>query len=437
MSNDKAGIYQRVLFTVFWVIATFGFVNDEILPFISSLRSPLFFLLDFTIVGLGLLTMRESRWAMVSIGIFTLLSLLVTVILNGYSLLFYINGYREFVGIAYFFPIMRYFNNTEERRARFVRAFDKNLYIFLVIQALCITFQFFKYGAGDQGGGSFGNNYSGVVSLSIYAVSFYLMQKRVDRNDFFNSLWANKSLIFLLYPTFLNETKVSFLLLPLYFFLLMPIDRKMFMRIVVTVPIVAVVFLLGDIVYSSQESGKNDFLSKEYLTEYLIGDIEDPEGDAQYNLEENSATDLPRYLKFVLMQQLDAEHPGHVLTGFGVGQFKGGSHMERSSLADEYDWLFFGTMPYALHVYIQLGVLGLLWMVFNFWVMFTEHPAGYGRRNKNLQLFFVLVVLIVLVYNEAFRGPEFSFFFASILATSWLKTEPAAASQSTPVLKPA
>lgn len=73
MSNDKAGIYQRVLFTVFWVIATFGFVNDEILPFISSLRSPLFFLLDFTIVGLGLLTMRESRWAMVSIGIFTLL----------------------------------------------------------------------------------------------------------------------------------------------------------------------------------------------------------------------------------------------------------------------------------------------------------------------------------------------------------------------------
>ena len=141
MSNDKAGIYQRVLFTVFWVIATFGFVNDEILPFISSLRSPLFFLLDFTIVGLGLLTMRESRWAMVSIGIFTLLSLLVTVILNGYSLLFYINGYREFVGIAYFFPIIRYFNNTEERRARFVRAFDKNLYIFLVIQALCITFQ--------------------------------------------------------------------------------------------------------------------------------------------------------------------------------------------------------------------------------------------------------------------------------------------------------
>ena len=180
----------------------------------------------------------------------------------------------------------------------------------------------------------------------------------------------------------------------------------------------AVVFLLGEIVYSSQESGKNDFLSKEYLTEYLIGDIEDPEGDAQYNLEENS-------------------HPGHVLTGFGVGQFKGGSHMERSSLADEYDWLFFGTMPYALHVYIQLGVLGLLWMVFNFWVMFTEHPVGYGRRNKNLQLFFVLVVLIVLVYNEAFRGPEFSFFFASILATSWLKTEPAAASQSTPVLKPA
>lgn len=437
MNNDKAVIYQRVLFTVFWVFATFGFVNDEILPFITSLRSPLFFGIDLVIIGLGLATMRESRWSMLSIGIFTLLSLVVTVILNGYSLLFYINGYREFVGIAYFYPIIRYFNNTEQRRARFVRAFDKNLYIFLVIQAVCITFQFFKYGAGDQGGGSFGNNYSGVVSLSIYAISFYLMQKRIDRNHFFDSLWANKSLIFLLYPTFLNETKVSFVLLLLYFFLLLPLDRKMFMRIVISVPVVAVLFFLGDIVYSSQESGKNDFLSKEYLAEYLIGDIDDPEGDAKYNLEENSATDLPRYLKFVLMQQLDAEHPGHVLTGFGVGQFKGGNNMERSALADEYDWLFFGTMPYALHVYIQLGVLGLLWMVFNFWVMFTEHPVGLGRRNKLIQFYLVLNVLIVLVYNEAFRGPEFSFFFASILATSWLKPEPVASLQPAPVLKSA
>lgn len=418
--SGKAIVIQRIFFAAFWMFCTFGFISDELLP-IETLRTAVMLMCDAVVLALGLYTLRSSNWAMLSVAFFMLYAFMVTKIYNGYLIPFFLNGTRDFFGLLFYFPIFRWFCSEDKRREQFIAQFDKSLTIFLWLQLICIPWQLLKYGAGDHGGGSFGNWYSGIVSLSIYCASFYLINKRIDTKRFFRSLWENKSYIFLLIPTFMNETKISFVLIFLYFVLLMPIDFKMFVRVLLVMPLLAILVWVGSMIYHSQQSGY-DFMSEEFLLDYFISDLDEAESDAKWsqNQTEGGETDIPRFTKFLLMEQLDEEHPGHIMTGFGVGHFKGGTLTKQSDLSQEYDWLFYGTIPYAIHVYVQLGVIGLIWMIANFWMMFAHAPATVQRRNLNVHLYLLLIVMMIQIYNEAYRGPEFSFFFVGVLVCSWL-----------------
>jgi hypothetical protein len=106
-----------------------------------------------------------------------------------------------------------------------------------------------------------------------------------------------------------------------------------------------------------------------------------------------------------------------------LGNFKSGTqHFRLLTLLTEYDWLhqWFGSIPYAYELFIQLGVIGIIWLII-FWVQnLVIRPKG-KKRNMNLQFLLILTILIILIYNEMFRDAFTGIVFFYILSSSWIE----------------
>ncbi|MBR3831282.1 MAG: hypothetical protein IKJ52_08545 [Muribaculaceae bacterium] len=421
---------MNIVLALFWVWCTFGFISEEIAPFLLSIESPLFFLFDVVMLFLGFLVLKD-KWDKIFVISFLVLGYGITCIYNGYGAGFYANGLREFVYLISLLPILRYLYESEIEE-EFVKRFDRTLFIFLIVQALCITFQFVKYGANDHGGGSMGNGFSGIVSILIYIVSFYLLKKRMDPERYVGSLIENKWLVILLYPTFLNETKISFIFFILYFILLMPIDRRMFVRLMVSSPIVIAIVIILFNVYTSATGNKDDVMSVDYyMNEYLFaGDDNDIVDWMEYlydhgeDLAIDGSNDLPRFTKIALIPELNAEYPGHAITGYGIGQFKGGTMIARSEFYMDNEWLLRGSVPYCYQMYIQIGLFALMFFT---WMWFRLSSLRIKEKKIELGIiaFVVIQVLIILFYNDmlAYCFPSLVFFYIFTQALRWNSEE--------------
>lgn len=427
MRITKSILIERALLGVFWVLGTLGFVCDELIPWLESVRSYILLACDAVLVLIGLMSLRH-RADIIFVCLLTILGFISSLVLNKMPLAFTVNGMRVFIGALFMYPIFRYFMDVPARRERFIKLLDKNLEVFLWLQVFCIGYQFIIYGADDHGGGSLGNWYSGTISMMIYLISFYLLKKHINPKHFMSSVLANYKYVLLLLPTFFNETKISFVLLVLYFVLLMPIDKRIFIRTMIIAPIMALLFVVGYSTYKmtykgelANTAGNADIFSEDYWIEYLFMDLERAEEDATWNMEhsEKGLADIPRVTKFLLLPMFEEDNPGHVPLGFGVGHFKGGTKMSHSELYDQYEWYLIGTIPYLIHVYLQLGVVGvLLFMVFLI-SLFIRHPEGCSRRDLNLQLFLLLLIGINFFYIETLRDPVFCFVVYGFIACSW------------------
>ena len=405
MVIEKSLLYQRVFFIAFWIRALYSFVAQELMPFLESSQSYVFIAFDLIIVALGLITLRKKT-DIILLLTFIVFTYYSSCMVNPLSVGFYLNGMRDFIPFLFLFPIFGYFFEDAERKDRFIKDFDKNLFIFLIIQFPCLVFQFLKYGANDHGGGSLGNWNSGVVSTLIYLVSFYLIQKKIDPKHYLASLWENKIYVILLIPSFLNETKISFIFFVLYFLLLLPIDRKIFIRALIAIPVVAILLWGVIIGYMSAIGGttEGNIFSTEYYTEmYLMND--DSEAYAQWlsDRDDEDIEDIPRFTKLMIIPEVFSENPNHSMVGFGVGHFKGGSIIENSKFFMEYEWLLYGSIPYLFHLIIQVGIIGLIWFVC-FWIIKMGFSRKGYKRDLNLQLYIILAVVLILFYNDSLRS---------------------------------
>lgn len=433
MQVTKSILIERLLMGVFWVLAIVGFICDEIVPGLESLRTYIILGCDGILALLGLLCLRH-RADIIFIATLTLLSFTSSAVLNGLSLPFTVNGMRVFIGAMFCYPIFRYFMDEKARREHFIKTFDKQLEIFLWLQVPCIAYQFIVYGAGDHGGGSLGNWYSGVISMLIYLISYYLLKKRINPKFFLSSIMNNFKYVLLLTPTFFNETKISFVLLVLYFILLLPIDKRMFSRALIVMPFMAVLFIMGYSTYKLTYQGEVpktdegiDIFSEDYLVEYVFSDLENAEENVEWGIENNESgvADVPRLTKFLLLPMFEDENPGHVLLGFGVGHFKGGTKLDHSEFFDQYEWYLVGTIPYLIHLYLQLGVLGVLVFIVFLVSLFIRHPECCSIRDLNLQLFLALLIGMMFFYAESLRDPLFCIVVYGLLAGSWFPDETA------------
>ena len=426
-TNDKTRyVCQLTLWAVLWIWGTYGFLADDVFRQLQPIRSMLMMALDAVVAVMACVVVRRL-WAWMCIAVFVALSWLCTCVLNHESTLFWINGMREFVGLLMVYPVVLHVIEQPTSRERFLNSFDRQGLYFIIVQGGCIIVQWFMHGAGDLVGGGFGHYFSGQTSVTIYLISFALIRRRIDNEHFIQSLNENKIYIILLLPTFLNETKVSFVMLVLYFLLLAPIDRKLLMRLVVITPLVAAMATIGLGVYNYttklSQSGTNFNSLEDAVAYFVLEDLENVEGDARWNIENNQGrADVPRLSKLMYLAILNEQEPGHMLAGFGVGQFKGGTQMAQSDFAREYDWLLMGSVPYVFHLYIQLGILGLILFVCYAIFLAWKHPPG-TRRDVNLQLMLLAVALLVCLYNDMFRNLAFCIIFFTLLATSFLNAQ--------------
>lgn len=434
MQVTKSILIQRALLGVFWVLGTVGFVCDELVTDVESLRTYVNLGCDAILVLLGLMSLRH-RADLLSIGSLLLIAITSSLVFNSLPLMLTINGLRVFIGAMFCYPIFRYFMDEPKRRERFVKAFDKNLEMFLWLQIPCIGYQFVVYGAGDHGGGSLGNWYSGTISMMIYLISFYLIKKRINPKHFMSSILTNYKYVLLLAPTFLNETKISFVLLVLYFILLVPIGKRMFTRALFVVPVMSLLFGVGymtyKMTYQGEVSNKSsatvspddvDIFSEEYLTEYVLSDVENAEEGVEWSIDNNESglADIGRVTKFLLLPMFEEDNPGHVPLGFGVGHFKGGTKMDHSEFFEQYEWYLMGTIPYLIHIYLQLGIIGVLWFIVFLVSLFHRHPVGCSVRDLNMQVFLAILIVINFFYIENMRDPIFCIVLYGLLAMSWL-----------------
>lgn len=422
---ERYKLYYRLFLAIFWIETCFGFVAEELLPFIEPARNALFLLCDVATLLLGLLTLRKKGdW--IVFGSFYLLAIISTVIVNRESWMTMLNGSRDFFGLIFAVPILRWFF-THERSEEFKASMIKQLNIWLWLQAFCVTEQFIRYGAGDHGGGTMGEGASGMVSMMIYLVSFFLVTRNWDTSNYFASLRKNWKYIILLYPSFLNETKVSFILLAAYFVLLLKYDRKLMVRMTYILPLSMLVFWgVGSFYLNVTRQEADRVLSKDFMEAYFYGiDIDGmidiaiavQEEDIEIDPKEWWSVDIPRIAKLVLIIPELRNCRGGELLGAGVGQFKGGTLVKETHFAKYNEWLLTGSRPWSFFVLTQLGYIGIIWFVAVVLYQILGNRA-VRRFSVQMRLYLIACILIMLIYNEAMRFFNFCvllYFFALAL----------------------
>lgn len=424
MRFEKRFLIQRLFFIGFWLATCTGFFSDVLWDpnAISPLTTVSQLIVDFILLFLAFCTIRRTVDFFL-IGSFLVIAIVSGFLINNDSLVVWLNGLRYFFPVLFIPPVLRYFWETEYRHDLFVKSLDKQLYIFLWLQVPTVLCQFFVYGAGDYVGGSMGKGFSGVLSFTIYFTSFYLLNKRIDRSNILQSLYKNWIYIFLLFPTFLNETKISFGLLIAYFILLLPIDRKYLIRLTFLTPLIVILVGIGSTFYYSTVSGGGTLeLNKEFFDTYLDADLDNIEGAAEYaEKNESEMFDIPRFAKLAIIPKVFEENPGHNMLGFGLSIYKHGTIVEATDFYNEYDWLIKGTSPQIMSSTLQLGIIGALWYVVFFICLFFIKPSVYPKRNLNMQVFFLLAVIILLFYADLWSNPNFCFIMLTFMFLSWDK----------------
>lgn len=411
---DKYKLYYRLFIAAFWIMQCFGFVTEELLPPLASLRSAVYFICDAILLLVGVAAMRENRntgdnrVAYCFIAIAVISSWLV----NREGIATVVNGARGFFGLLFILPILRYLFENRQGGERFVRSFDRQLFVYLWLQAICITIQFVKYGAGDAVGGTMGYGASGTVSTCICFVSYYLMTKRWNENlSYGRNIGRNWVLIFLLYPVFLNETKISFIFLFCYFLLLLKLNKQSIKHLIIAIPLMIVVLIgLGGVYLDVTDQEAADLTSSEFYDNYLFGgdDLERmvevallvQDGTIEIDESDMWSVDIPRFTKLLELPTTLKPTKGGMTLGAGLGQFKGGTTMEASKFARDNHWMLLGSRPWSFYVIIQLGLVGLVWFFVAIARIINYKSKTYSYA-KNIKLFLTVIILLSLFYNDS------------------------------------
>ncbi len=433
---DRYKCYFTFLMIGFWLIAGFGFIADELITPLLPFRTVFRMLSDLVFACLGLKVINKRSDIIIVLS-FVALSFLSTVMVNHLSVVYWVNGMREFIGWMFIFPIARWFFQPEYRE-RFLASFDRFVFIYLVLQAPCLIIQFLRYGAGDAGGGTWGHGYSGIVSISICFGSYYLMTRRWNLSlTYWENIKENKVLIFLLFPTLLNETKITFFLIPIYFLLLLKTNRAFGLKVLAASPLILIFFVgFGWLYLQTTNQDGNEVFSVDNFEYYLTGgddNIElidlaealrdNPElsDDAEMNV---WTVDLPRILKLGIMGDAVDDSAGGRWFGAGGSLFKASTVLSPTQYSKEHEWMFHGTRPYILFLFMQYGYLGLFWMLCVIIYLLDFKTSKISYFALGIKLYFLAIFLGLLVYNDAWESASFCFFMLMPLFLSSRLTTP-------------
>ena len=390
--------FQKSVFILLLCASTFsGFLGDIAL---SSGKTMLYVAYDGLIIFLALMSLGFLRGKLTWCVLFIIACIGVNLSYSSTDLMYSLNGVREImilVAIVIFYNKV-FSEENDDLAEDYIEIMKKFAIFFLIMQLPVAFWQFHKYGPSDYVGGTFGNKGSGILTLSVVCLVFFL-------SNFLRSHTQRVLLYFCLLPLLLNETKISFILIPA---LILFIHFQPKVKSIIGAVIAAGVFLyIFNMYYSNRgldfDNSMAGIFSKDFLDAYLFGDI-------------YSSEDVPRFTKIIVGWRLAAEQTRTMLFGIEYGIFKGGNVVEASSFATSIQWLMSGTRPYLFFLILQGGLLlitGLFWMIF--------HVNNYFAKNNNkFKTFLLMIFLMILFYNDSLRNHGFVviYFFTLFYANS-------------------
>ena len=276
----------------------------------------------------------------------------------------------------------------------FVQTFNAFLIVFALLQIPLSLVQFFKFGASDFVGGTWGyTGGSGNLTLLVFLIAFYF----IARSSWYHDPDTVRVRSVLLYSLFLlpctvNETKISFVFLAVYIVLL-TMSRKKLLK---SLPILAfgVALLLAlNYYYGKTVENPTNLLDPQFLERYLL-----------YDPREN--VDVPRFQKLVLMFRFMHGDPIQILFGVGYGVFSGENILGTSSFGRSL-WYFQGTRMLLQGVWIQGGLIAVLLLLPpSFW--FLRRRSMLASSNmRRFHSFLVFILATTWMYNEALYNRPF------------------------------
>lgn len=429
----KTRLVMNTFFALLWYVFTYNFVI-QVLHLPGTLQSLMQVVGEGVLLLLAVCTLRRRIDWVVILSFVALAA--YTNKLNNESWMIFINGLRTYLPMLIMLPVIRFMLSTRERTIEFVRRMDTSLFIFLLIQAPCMMVQIFyaPHGNPDYVGGSLGNFASGLVSHLIYLASFYLMRRKWDNGlSYLSNFKRNWLLVVLLIPTFLNETKISFVFLILYFILSATFDRKFVKNLLCMIPIAAITIIVGVEVYLNATGADLEVFTPEYVENYVTSDImlelieqdKIEEADDWVSSSMTTNPDYPRGIKFMMVQvMLDEHRNGGWLFGYGIGQYKGGTIVELSDFARKYKYMITGTVISGVVFMVELGIMGVLWLIFYLLVLF-----GVFRKwkviNHNLRVYLVIDLVVLLLYGpDLFTMASMAVItYVAMMSVRWRLTE--------------
>lgn len=285
----------------------------------------------------------------------------------------------------------------------FIIRFRKFAFVFLAIQIPVSILQFIEYGPGDNVSGTIGQGGSGVLTFSIFLLVFLLLELDTNSATISKKLKRFFRLSVFLIPVALNETKITFVLLGIFFLSFINLKKLGSSFLMTLVSISAI--LVFSFFYSTQENVNYDnplkgIYSQDFLTGYLMGD------EAEYQ-------DVPRMTKIALASQILKEN-GKIFFGEDYGAFSGEDHS--TEFKYKHEWLLKGSRPLLFFLLISGGVfliLLLLTLFFRTSILPLNHKGLV--YSKPLLIFINLLFIIILFYNDGFRFQILAIIFVCCL----------------------
>lgn len=398
MNQKKILVYSTLI--ILTISGINGFLIEEGLLNINP--SLLSLLLDVLLLIVTILSIKNTKQIrfLIYIFLFFLFFTLITNVFNPNELtaVLYFNGLREF--LPYFlFPLI-YLNILQSSlQDYFIKKINIFLYFFLIIQIPVSLYQFSINGAGDAVGGTLGEGSSGILTFIVFLTTYYLMTQDIDYKNIVRSFIKKSYLLIFWLPAFINETKISFFLIILFFLLLVSFSVNNLLKYLLIGIVLIPALMVFDSIYDNVtgNSYSNEILDKDFFESYLMSD-------------EEHYTDIPRLQKIaIVFTTFKAEE---IILGRGVGQFKGGKTLSMTPFAEQNDWLLSGSRPMFFFLLVQVGIVGTILFSF-YWVFLISLRRKKNQVNYsgNLIIYSSACFLIIQFYNDSLR----SLFFCGII----------------------
>lgn len=399
-----------IFFALLWLYTCFGFFV-ELLPPLGALTSLVLLLCDFGLFIISLITIRRKSLKYLFLFIGTVLCGLASYPFNsGISASQFINGIRDFIPLFFSFIFL---TNAlyGPCRVEFYKQMNTYIVAYLILQIPVSLFQVAMWGMGDWVGGSAGFGHSGNMSFLIYLCTFFLLMQKFDSKKLIRSL-INSRYVFLLWiPTFVNETKISFVLIILFLlFCLNYTPRSLVKNILI---LACGMMILGSFLFVYQKlkgaSVYNMMTGGYYATEYSFLKSKKTE-----TVDPDVYADLPRTIRFYVAGKLLTTNTNSLLFGKSLGHFKG-SDGARTAFANQYEYLVVGSKPFVVIVAIQVGLIGLGLTYLALFIGLSRKSQIIPRLNTNknrMRTFLLTCVIIIGYYSGAFRDYNFTIVFA-------------------------